>query len=132
MTAITDQHKNLSNHWQIGTTVDSTKSLSIRYALYKKTTNPITRCIVYLNGRTEWIEKYSHLANDLRLPEDCGFLALDHRGQGGSGGARSWVASYDDYVNDTRLVIDLVIPGLPYAIVAHSMGGLIAIYGNLK
>jgi lysophospholipase len=87
---------------------------------------------VFINGRTEWIEKNMELPELLQLPEDCGFLTWDQRGQGASGGARAFVRHYDDYVFDARKIIEEVIGNMPYAILAHSMGGLVAMYGCLS
>lgn len=118
-------------NWQIRKikSHDRTFDLRVGFLPGRETTR---RAIVFLNGRAEWIEKYDHLPDDLKLPDDCGFLTLDHRGQGASGGARSWVKSYDDYILDAAGVISEVIGTIPYALLSHSMGGLIAMYGTLR
>ncbi len=90
------------------------------------------RWLVFANGRTEWLEKYAYLAKDLQLPSDCGFLTFDHRGQGASGGARAYVDSYDTFASDAAIVVDAVVGKAPYALLSHSMGGLVALYGVLK
>jgi len=102
----------------------------IRYAVSKQVPEP--RCwLVFVNGRTEWIEKYPHLPSVLDLPQQCGFLTWDHRGQGASGGARSFVADYLDYSRDANQLVNFVVAGRPYVILAHSMGSLISLHGTL-
>lgn len=88
--------------------------------------------ILFLNGRSEWIEKYSFLPDKIALGPNFRWAMMDHRGQGSSEGTRAHVQSYDDYVEDTAAVAEQVFGSRPYAIVSHSMGGLIAIYGSLK
>lgn len=115
---------------QIRTTRDASGTTDLRYAVLPPKA-AAKRWLVLLNGRSEWIEKYAYVAADLGLPQDCGFLTMDHRGQGASGGARAYVDSYDSYSRDVAKVINEATGGAPYAIMAHSMGGLIALYGNL-
>ncbi len=112
--------KTLSHRWTVHTTRSSDDRYSIRYALYSKSSQPMRRCIVYMNGRTEWIEKNMELPEWLDLPDDCAFLTWDHRGQGASGGPRASVDSYLDYVLDARRVIEDAIGTTPYAVIAHS------------
>ncbi len=116
---------------QIATVRDLDDTLDLRYGLTRGAAAP-RRFVVFLNGRTEWLEKYHYLAPDLRLPGDCGFLTMDHRGQGASGGVRAYVDSYDTYARDTSAVIAKVCGDKPYALITHSMGGLIGLYGVLE
>jgi lysophospholipase len=88
--------------------------------------------LVFLNGRTEWIEKYHYLFDDLDLKEGTGFLTWDHRGQGDSGGRRAFVDTYDDYANDAEDIVNHIVKDRPYSIISHSMGGLIALFSVLK
>lgn len=88
--------------------------------------------LVYFQGRAEWLEKYEFLYHDLCKERGWGFLAIDHRGQGASGGKAAHIDSYDIYVNDALRIINKEIPKVSYSILAHSMGGLIAVYGTLK
>lgn len=110
---------------------DKDDRLDLRYGLFRGKAEP-RRFVVFMNGRTEWIEKYAYLARDLRLPDDCGFLTWDHRGQGASGGARAFVDAYDTYARDAAAVVESVVAGRPYALVTHSMGGLIGLYAVLR
>ncbi len=93
--------------------------------------------IVLLQGRNEAIEKYFETMNDLN---DLGYAVatFDWRGQGGS--ARllrnrrlGHVRKMANYVNDLEAFLqDIVLPDCrgPFAILAHSMGGLIALQAS--
>lgn len=96
----------------------------IRWGLFAKQAD-CQRYLLFVNGRSEWIEKYHYLPGLLDLPADCGLLTLDHRGQGASGGPRGTVESYQHYVDDLGKVVGQVIGETPYVAMAHSMGGLI-------
>ncbi len=102
----------------------------IRYGVFRREHDP-TSALIFLNGRSEWIEKYSYLPTRLELPPSVAFVTLDHRGQGASGGHRADIDSFDTYVNDIQAVIKKVCPGLPYSIISHSTGSLMALYGTL-
>ncbi|MFK7873330.1 MAG: alpha/beta fold hydrolase [Oligoflexales bacterium] len=103
---------------------------SIRYC-YAAPQEEASLCVVVLNGRGEFYEKYLDLFQDLSLPEDAGFLSWDHRGQGLSGGDRAWVSDFHDYGKDAEALIQNFLGDRPYVIVAHSMGGLIALHSIL-
>ncbi|WP_420393350.1 alpha/beta fold hydrolase [Acuticoccus sp.] len=88
--------------------------------------------VVLVQGRGEAIEAYAEVIADLRR-RGFAVLTYDHRGQGGSqrrvaGGGH--VASYGQYVDD---LLDVVRHGVqeglprPYYVLAHSMGGLVAL-----
>lgn len=107
-------------------------SLSLRYGVFRPDPKILAdRFVVLLNGRTEYLEKYNYFVKDLNLPANCHLLTTDHRGQGASGGARGHIDSYETFCKDTAHIIAKVIQSRPYIIFAHSMGGLITMYGNL-
>ena len=93
--------------------------------------------IVLLQGRNEAIEKYFETMSDLN---DLGYAVatFDWRGQGGS--ARllrnrrlGHVRKMANYVNDLEAFLqDIVLPDCrgPFALLAHSMGGLIALQAS--
>ena len=89
----------MSNTFVIEKTRDNDNCLDLRYGTYP-TNNKFSKYVLFANGRTEWIEKYNYLPESLDLPKDTGFVSWDHRGQGGSGGARAMVDSYDSYSKD--------------------------------
>jgi len=96
---------------------------------------PDTPFLVFLSGRTDFIEKYDHTCRAL-VAEDFQVLTMDWRGQGLSGRLASnpLTGHVDDYalwVEDLKYVFtkahaEGLIPPEP-VIVAHSMGGLIAL-----
>lgn len=117
----------ITNHIQ---SFDNTK---IRVAIRRPKAKSPKKAILFINGRTEFIEKYNYIANDLQLDRDCLFVTYDHRGQGFSEGKRSHISSYNTFAKDLACVIENSIPiGLPYIIVAHSMGALITLYATLN
>lgn len=104
--------------------------VKIRYGIWRSGTESMGRCVVFLNGRTEWIEKYDYLPESLGLAGDTGFLTLDHRGQGASGGPRAHVDSMELYAQDAAAVVTRVLgEKIPYVLMSHSMGGLVSIFG---
>jgi alpha-beta hydrolase superfamily lysophospholipase len=88
------------------------------------------RCIVLIaHGYGEHAGRYGHVAQ--RLVEDLGASvhAPDHRGHGRTGGATGLVADGEAITSDLHEVSNAARaahPGLPVALIGHSMGGLIA------
>lgn len=117
-------------NWHIANLDSPVDGIPIRFA-FLRPKKEATQAVLILNGRSEWIEKYTDLADWMDLGDDTLWVTLDHRGQGDSGGPRAYVASYEDYALDAAAVMEAVAEDLPYAIVSHSMGGLIALYGTL-
>ncbi|WP_159455049.1 alpha/beta fold hydrolase [Pseudobacteriovorax antillogorgiicola] len=112
--------------------VKSKDGTAIRYGHWRGKTSS-NHTLVFLNGRSEWLEKYEDIAKLIQVKPDCDILSWDHRGQGGSGGLRSHVDSYDEFLSDGRTVLEHALGSdTTYTIMAHSMGGLIALYGTLK
>jgi len=125
-----DEIKATERQFDIGKLRMPDGKVEIRYGRVVKEKEP-THYVVFLHGRAEWIEKYAYVQADLALPKHVGFLTLDHRGQGGSGGTRAFIDSYDTYVSDVLQVIEKFTAGKPYVLVAHSMGALISLYGTI-
>ncbi|MBC61801.1 MAG: hypothetical protein CMP11_05025 [Zetaproteobacteria bacterium] len=124
--------QSLSKEWVIGI-YESFDGEKIRYGLYRKDPyTPITNYIVFFNGRSEYIEKYWFLPEDLNLPKSWAFLTFDHRGQGGSGGAPCHIDSFDTYMKDSIGLIEKIVADKPYYVFAHSQGALLSLYSNLK
>ena len=122
----------LNKKWQTGKLVTK-KNTFIRWALYcnSKTFSP-KKFILFLNGRTEYIEKYNYIVEDLKLSSDIGFLTFDHQGQGCSSGRSSHIETYDQYQFDCHSLIQTIVKDKPYILMAHSMGALITLYGVLS
>jgi len=86
--------------------------------------------VVLLNGRTEFVEKYFEVIEDL-LSRDYAVATLDWRGQGLSDRPldnrhKGHVADFDLFVSDLRqAIVEFVEPNCPkpYRVVCHSMGG---------
>lgn len=121
----------LNRVWDTGFTHTS-EGIKIRWSLYKNPHQKISKFLIFLNGRTEWIEKYAFLPADLDLSEDSAFLTIDHRGQGASDGRPGYIDSYDTYAKDVKEVIDSLVKDNAYGFLTHSMGGLIALSGTIK
>jgi lysophospholipase len=100
-----------------------------RVARFHPTTPPIGT-VVLLNGRTEFIEKYFEVIDDL-LARNYVVATLDWRGQGLSDRAldnrhKGHVEDFDLYVSDLRqAVIEYIEPNCPgpFRLLCHSMGG---------
>ncbi|MFT5441184.1 MAG: lysophospholipase [Myxococcota bacterium] len=90
--------------------------------------------VVILNGRTEFIEKYFEVTNEL-IARGYAVATLDWRGQGMSDRAlddrhKGHVENFDLFVSDLhQAIVDFVKPGCPapYRMLCHSMGGNIGL-----
>ncbi|MEM7046017.1 MAG: alpha/beta hydrolase, partial [Pseudomonadota bacterium] len=91
--------------------------------------------LLLLNGRSEFLEKWDETARDFAA---LGFdvLSLDWRGQGLStrpllGTDKGHIDSFDRYIKDLDVFFEKIVQpnagGRPVGIVAHSMGGHIAL-----
>ncbi len=121
----------LQKDWKIGWINSPKGDGKIRYAIYSRQAKP-DAYILFLNGRTEWIEKYSYVAEDLGIPENWGFISVDHRGQGFSVGLKGHVETYDDFALDLKALTMAICKDTPYFTLTHSMGGLINLYAMVK
>ena len=118
---------------QLGT-LSAHDGLPLRTAVWPAPAGGSRGTVVLLQGRAEFIEKYSETVADLRT-RGFGVYALDWRGQGRSGRVlrnprKGHVVSYRDYLKDLDLFLErLVVPEAPRPIVvlAHSMGGHIVL-----
>lgn len=106
----------------------------LRYAICRNAPGPRRGTVVLLHGRNEAIEKYFETIRDLA---GLGYTVatFDWRGQGGSermlrNRSKGHIGDFDAYVRDLESFLqDIVLPDCrgPYAILAHSMGGLVAL-----
>ena len=105
----------------------------LRFASWRPTVRPVRGTVVLVQGRAEFIERYSETIADLRRR---GFhvLAFDWRGQGGSQrfvsrerkGHIGWLRHYEDDLALAMAQMREKLPG-PYFVLAHSMGAAICL-----
>lgn len=115
--------------------IRTSDGFTIRAASFQTDADVCKGTVLLLQGRNESIEKYFETVADFgRMGFDV--ATFDWRGQGGSQRffARTdagYVDSYDQYAADLEAVFQqVVLPDCraPYFVMAHSMGGLIALY----
>ncbi len=91
--------------------------------------------IIITHGQGEHSESYhrvfSHFEN-----KGFEFWAWDLRGHGRSKGIRGYAKSFQDYIQDYGLFLDLILKKVnqknPIFLLSHSMGGLIQLSGLMK
>lgn len=90
---------------------------------------PSRLTVLLVHGLHEHSGRYAFPASHL-MRRGITVRAFDLRGHGKSGGERSFVESFDDYLDDLREVIGAVHQDLgdeePLVLMGHSLGGLIA------
>lgn len=111
--------------------------MRLRFAVCSSATERTRGTILILQGRNEAIEKYFETIADLSA---LGYMVatFDWRGQGGSGrilrdASKGHVLHFSAYVTDLDCMLrDVVLPDCrgPYAILAHSMGGAVALLAS--
>jgi len=108
--------------------------VKLRYAVFRSKEREAKGTVVLLQGRSECIEKYFETINDLTA-RGLWVATFDWRGQAGSGrlipGNRAGhVTRFAEYEADLSLFLEkIVLPDarLPFYIVAHSTGALVAL-----
>ncbi len=108
--------------------------LDLRYAVFKGKASPPKGTVVLVQGRNETIEKYAETIADITAA-GLWVAAFDLRGQGGSSRLLKnrrlgHVRRFDDYQRDLDAFFEqIVLPDakLPFFLVGHSTGGLIAL-----
>lgn len=89
---------------------------------------PVQAALVVVHGIHDHARRYAELAQALN-EQGVAVYAQDHRGHGGSGGARQRVDSAAQLVQDTEIALReaaLRHPGVPLFLHGHSMGGMVA------
>ncbi len=110
------------------------KGARIRYALFRSEVSPARGTVVLLQGRNEFIEKYYETIRNLNAM-GLWVATYDLRGQGGSDRLKKdprkgHVRRFSDYERDLEIFLEqVVLPDarLPFFLVAHSTGALIAL-----
>ncbi len=105
----------------------------IRYGVAQVPHGNPKGCLLLLNGRSEFMEKYQSVVEEL-ISRGFHVISLDWRGQGLSvreleNRDKGYIHSFQCYLDDLSLFYDrIVIPlELPVTVLAHSMGGHIAL-----
>ncbi len=89
-------------------------------------------CLVH--GLGEHSSRYAHVAEAFGK-EGFTLFAADLRGHGRSGGARGYVSSVEDFMQDIDSLLEQArtrYPGLPLILYGHSLGGLLVLHYSLK
>lgn len=108
--------------------------IDLRYAVFKGKASPPKGTVVLLPGRSEPIEKYAETITDI-TNAGLWVATFDLRGQGGSprlakNKRLGHVRRFSDYQKDLDAFFEqIVLPDakLPFFLVGHSTGGLIAL-----
>lgn len=106
----------------------------LRYAIFRSDVTRASGTVVLLQGRNETIEKYYETVRELTAA-GLWVATFDWRGQGGSErllkrSIAGHIRRFSDYENDLETFLEnIVLPDarLPFFLVAHSMGGLVAL-----
>ena len=107
---------------------------SLRYGIWYSPKEKQKGSILLLNGRREFMEKYSETIEELNH-EGFNVYSFDWRGQGLSSRMlanrhKGFIDDYDVYLNDLDLFVTKIVKPEsvhPLIIIAHSMGGHIAL-----
>lgn len=110
------------------------RGAKLRYAVFRSDISPARGTIVLLHGRSESIEKYYETIRDFNAM-GLWVATYDLRGQGGSDRLlkkpkKGHLRRFSDYEHDLNLFLkQIVLPDtrLPFFLVAHSTGALIAL-----
>ncbi len=112
---------------------ESADNFKIRFGKADPFHNNRNEAILLLNGRSEFMEKYKEVVEEL-TKRGFTVFSLDWRGQGLShreleNREKGYVRNYNDYLSDLNIFYKKIIKPtkLPVIILAHSMGGHIAL-----
>jgi lysophospholipase len=106
----------------------------IRYGIWYSHNETKRGSVILLNGRKEFMEKHAETIGELN--KRCfDVYSLDWRGQGLSSRMlanrhKGFIKNYDSYINDLNLFVRKIVQpkaSIPLVILAHSMGGHIAL-----
>ena len=108
--------------------------VKIRYGRWRSSTARNKGTIIFLQGRSEFVEKSYETVREMLL-QGFDVISFDWRGQGGSdrmleNRRKGYVDDFCEYVTDLETIIeDVALPDCraPFFIVAHSTGGLVAL-----
>ncbi len=112
----------------------STDGLSIRWGYAAANVSPARGTVLFLNGRTEYMEKYAEVFEEL-TERHFTVYSLDWRGQGLSDrllpdSQKGHVNDFEDYLRDLEQLMAIAHHhggSPPYILLGHSMGGHLAL-----
>lgn len=90
--------------------------------------------VVIAHGLGEHSSRYHNLLDQM-AGKGISFYALDHRGHGRSQGKRGHILSFNEYIADLDVTVQMARcenPALPVILLGHSMGGVIAMQYALR
>lgn len=94
--------------------------------------NDMKAVVVIVHGVAEHLGRYEYLVNKFN-DAGYGIYRFDNRGHGKSGGTRGHINDFNEFINDTDVIVNIAKkenPSLPIFMLGHSMGGFItASYG---
>jgi len=102
------------------------KNTKIFYSV-DKVVNP-KAAVVFVHGICEHLGRYSYI-KDKFIDAGYDVYRYDARGHGKSEGKRGYLESFDDYLDDLDIFVEMVKnnnKGLKIILIGHSMGGLVA------
>ncbi len=109
------------------------RSLRLAYASYEPEHQP-KALIILVHGIGEHSGRYKHVIEAF-VQRNYAVYMHDHRGHGASQGVRGHIERFDYFVDDLHALVELAREqhsGLPAFMVAHSLGGLIAVHYALR
>jgi len=96
---------------------------------FQKWTVPSPKAIVIIaHGLGEHSGRYNNLIEKMSS-KNISFYAIDHSGHGNSDGIKGHIDSFNDYIKDLKLFLNLIrdrVEKVPVFLLGHSMGGVIA------
>lgn len=90
--------------------------------------------VIIAHGLGEHSSRYQHLLDQM-AGKNLSFYALDHRGHGRSQGKRGHILSFNNFLADLDILVQMARsenPDLPIILLGHSMGGVIAFQYALR
>ncbi len=124
-----------SNYTRVEGSFNSFDSTKIFYQGWKPASEKTRATVIITHGQGEHSESYHRLINAFGN-KGLEFWGWDMRGHGRSEGIRGYAKSFQDYIQDYGLFLDLILKKVdrknPVILLAHSMGGLVQIAGLLR